>query len=64
MAEPAYPVTRHDYADDADELERLEAAMEGGPKGAVAVSLIAVGLLMIGWLGIYFLVFIPRGTVG
>jgi hypothetical protein len=64
MAEPSYPVTRHDYADDAKELERLEAALEGGPKGAVAVSLIAVALLMVGWLGIYFLVFLPRGTVG
>ena len=64
MAEPAYPVTRHDYASDAEELERLEASLKGGPKGAVAVSLIAVALLMIGWLGIYFLVFIPRGTVG
>ena len=64
MAEPAYPITPHDYAGDAQEIERLEAALEGGPKGAVAVSLIAVLLLMIGWLGIYFLVFLPRGTVG
>ena len=64
MEEPAYPVTRHDYADDATELQMLEAALEGGPKGAVAVSLIAVALLMIGWLGMYFLVFLPRGTVG
>jgi hypothetical protein len=64
MTEPAYPVTRHDYADDGQELERLEAALEGGPKGAVAVSLIAVGLLMVGWLGMYFLVFLPRGPVG
>jgi hypothetical protein len=64
MSDPAYPVTRHDYAGDADELERLEAALESGPKGAVAVSLIAVVLLMIGWLGLYFLVFLPRGTVG
>ena len=64
MAEPAYPVTRHDYADDAEELQRLEASLEGGPKGAVAVSLIAVGLLMVGWLGMYFLVFLPRGPVG
>ena len=64
MTEPAYPVTRHDFADDAEEHDRLEAALEGGPKGAVAVSLIAVALLMVGWLGIYFLVFIPRGTVG
>lgn len=64
MTEPAYPLTRHDCASDAEELERLEAALEGGPKGAVAVSLIAVALLMVGWLGIYFLVFLPRGTIG
>lgn len=64
MTEPAYPLTRHDYASDTEELERLEAALEGGPKGAVAISLIAVGLLLIGWLGLYFLVFLPRGTVG
>jgi hypothetical protein len=64
MTEPAYPVTRHDCVDDAQELQRLEASLEGGPKGAVVVSLIAVGLLMVGWLGMYFLVFLPRGTVG
>ena len=64
MSEPAYPVTQHDYADDTEEIDRLESALEGGPKGALAVSLIAVGLLMIGWLGVYFLVFLPRGTVG
>lgn len=64
MTEPAYPVTRHDYVDDAEELQRLEAALEGGPRGAVVISLIAVALLMVGWLGMYFLVFLPRGTVG
>lgn len=64
MTEPAYPATRHDYDSDDAELARLEASLEGGPKGAVAVSLIAVVLLMIGWLGMYFLVFLPRGTVG
>ena len=62
--EPSYPNSRHDYSDDQEELERLEAALEGGPRGAIAISLIAVGLLMVGWLGIYFLVFIPRGTIG
>jgi hypothetical protein len=64
MNEPSYPITHHDYLDDADELERLESALEGGPKGAAIVSLIAVGLLMVGWLGMYFLVFLPRGTIG
>jgi hypothetical protein len=62
--EPSYPSERHDYSSDSEELARLESALEGGPKGAVAISLVAVGLLMIGWLGIYFLVFLPRGTVG
>ena len=38
--------------------------MGDSPKGAVAVSLIAVALLLVGWLGMYFLVFLPRGTVG
>ena len=64
MTEPAYPATPHDYASDAEELERLEAAFGEAPRGAVVVSLIAVGLLMLGWLGMYFLVFLPRGTVG
>ena len=64
MSIPAYPRTRHDYADDTEELQRLETAMEHSPSGAAVVSLIAVGLLMLGWLAIYFLVFLPRGTVG
>ena len=64
MADPAYPIDQHDYASDAEELERLEQAMDETPRGAVAVSLIAVTLLLIGWLGMYFLVFLPRGTVG
>ena len=63
MTEPAYPTSPHDYSGDDEELERLEEAMRAGPKGAVAVSAIAVGLLMLGWLGVYFLVFLPPGTV-
>ena len=39
-------------------------AMNGRPSGAAVVSLIAVGLLLLGWLAIYFFVFLPRGTVG
>jgi hypothetical protein len=64
MTEPAYPHTRHDYGNDAEELDRLEAAMDGTPRGAVLVSAIAVGLLMLCWLAIYFFVFLPRGTIG
>ena len=64
MAERSYPAGAHDYPTDAEEMERLEAAMDEAPKGALVVSGIAVALLMLGWLGIYFLVFLPRGTVG
>ena len=64
MAEPAYPATEHDYSSGADELERLEEALRGGPKGAVAVSGIAVALLLLGWLFVYIFIFLPRGTVG
>lgn len=64
MTEQGYPTTQHDFGSDAEEIERLERAMDDSPKGAVAVSLIAVALLLIGWLGMYFLVFLPRGTVG
>jgi hypothetical protein len=53
-----------DYASEAEELQRLEAAMEQAPRGAVVVSGIAVGLLILCWLLIYFFVFLPRGTVG
>lgn len=64
MTNEAYPATAHDYATDAEEIERVEGALEEAPRGALVVSGIAVGLLIIGWLGIYFLVFLPRGTVG
>ena len=64
MVEPSYPESAHDYASDSEELERLEAALHEAPKGALVVSAIAVGLLLVGWLGLYFLVFLPRGSVG
>ncbi len=64
MTDSAYPETAHDYASDAEELERLEQATAGGPRGAAVVSAIAVGLLMLCWLLIYVFVFLPRGTVG
>lgn len=64
MAEPSYPVGAHEYASDAEELQALELALDDAPRGALVVSAVAVGLLMIGWLGMYFLVFLPRGAVG
>ena len=45
-------------------LQRLEAAMKERPGRGPWCPLIAVGLLLLGWLAIYFFIFLPRGTVG
>lgn len=64
MIDPNYPVGAHDYGTDREELERVEGAMKVAPRGALVLSGIAVGLLLLCWLLIYFFVFLPRGTVG
>ena len=48
----------------ADDEAALKAAMAEVPKGTIAVAGTAVALLLIGWFLIYFLVFLPRGSVG
>ena len=39
-------------------------ALRNGPKGALLISAIAVGLLFVGWMAFYFLLFLPRGPIG
>lgn len=39
-------------------------ALSKGPIGAFVIASIAVGLLFIGWLAFYFLLFLPRGAIG
>jgi len=39
-------------------------ALRNGPMGAYLIAGIAVGLLFLGWLAFYFLLFMPRGPVG
>lgn len=41
----------------------LEAALEEVPRGALALSGVTVGLLLLAWLLMYALVFLPRGMV-
>ena len=52
-----------DVADGVDETA-LAAAMRYVPLGAGVLAGAAVALLVLGYLLIYALVFIPRGTVG
>src|SRR5580692_11610126 len=39
-------------------------ALKHGARGAFVVPGISAGLLFIGWLAFYFLLFLPRGSVG
>ena len=39
-------------------------ALRQGPRGALILSAIAVGLLFLGWILFYFLLFMGRGPVG
>ena len=50
---------RSNEADDA----ALEAVLHEVPRGAVALSGLTVGLLLLAWLLMYALVFLPRGMV-
>ena len=42
----------------------LERIMREVPRGALALSALTVGLLLVAWFAIYLFVFLPRGTVG
>jgi hypothetical protein len=44
--------------------ETAAAFLSHGPRGALLLAGISVGLLFIGWLLFYFVLFIPRGPVG
>ena len=41
----------------------LERALEVVPRGAAALCGLAVALLIVAWLAVYFGVFLPRGPV-
>jgi hypothetical protein len=46
------------------DAETAAEALKHGPRGALVVAAIAVGLLFVGWLLFYFILFLPRGPVG
>jgi hypothetical protein len=45
------------------EQDALAQVMREVPRGALALAAFAVGLVFLGWLLIYALVFLPRGMV-
>jgi hypothetical protein len=44
--------------------DQAAEALKNGSMGALVISSIAVGILFIGWLAFYFLLFMPRGPIG
>jgi hypothetical protein len=41
----------------------LERALKAVPSGALALCGLAVGLMLIAWLYVYFAIFLPRGAI-
>jgi hypothetical protein len=61
--QPSAADSNFEVADNVDELA-LASVMQTVPLGAGVLAGSAVALLVLGYLLIYALVFIPRGTVG
>jgi hypothetical protein len=61
--EPASADVRPETADQLDEAA-LAQVMRVVPLGAGILAGAAVALLVIGYLAVYLLVFLPRGAVG
>ncbi|WP_052764094.1 hypothetical protein [Microvirga massiliensis] len=57
--ESALPLAGGDISDAA-----LERVMREVPRGALALSGLTVGLLLLAWFLMYAYVFLPRGSVG
>jgi len=51
-------------SDDRIDEARLADVMRVAPLGAAVVAGTAVALLVLGYLAMYLLVFLPRGSVG
>ena len=56
-------VRGHSSSDEVDD-EALERVMAEVPRGALALSGLTVGLLLLAWFLMYVFVFLPRGPVG
>jgi hypothetical protein len=41
----------------------LERVLRLVPKGALVLTSLAVGILLLAWLAVYFFVFLPRGPI-
>ena len=61
--QPSAADAPYEVADDVDDAA-LARVMRVVPLGAAVLAGTAVALLVIGYLAIYLLIFLPRGAVG
>jgi hypothetical protein len=57
------PAAKTDGVRSRQDNEALARVMRDVPRGALALSVLTVGLLLIAWFVIYALIFLPRGMV-
>jgi hypothetical protein len=50
--------------DTQTEDERLAQIVGQGPKGAIAIAITAVTIVIAIWFAFYFFAFLPRGPIG
>jgi len=43
--------------------EAAVQALRNGPRGALFVAAVSVSFILLWWLGFYFLLFLPRGSI-
>jgi hypothetical protein len=58
------PASSIEHVAEPIDAQTAAAGLKGAPRGALVLASISVGLLFIGWLAFYFLLFMPRGSVG
>ena len=51
------------HEDDGISEADLERVLRIAPRGAFVLTGIAVAILLLAWLGVYFFVFLPRGPI-
>jgi hypothetical protein len=65
MPRTTHPHPSADHSPDGDVSDdALERVMQDVPSGALALSALTVGLLLLAWFLMYAFVFLPRGSVG
>jgi hypothetical protein len=58
------PLASATEGEDIVSQAELEHVLKTVPKGALVLSGLAVGSLVLAWLAVYFFVFLPRGPIG